>query len=57
MLGPEAKGLLWKAATAAGGSQHVIAARHRRGVEAISVALQASRAHSYRRYAAVCLAR
>ena len=57
MLGPEAKSLLWKVATAAGGSQHVIAARHRRTVEDISVTLQAFRAHSFRRYAAACLAR
>jgi len=57
VLGPEAKSLLWKAATAAGGSQHVIAARHRRTVEDISVTLQAFRAHSFRRYAAACLAR
>jgi hypothetical protein len=57
VLGPEAKCLLWKAAKAAGGTQHVIAARYRRTAEDISVALQASRAHSFRRYAAVCLAR
>ena len=57
VLGPEAKSLLWKVATAAGGSQHVIAARRRRAVEAISVALQAFRAFSFGRYAAVCIAR
>ena len=57
VLGPEAKCLLWKVATAAGGSQHVIAARRRRAVEAISVTLQAFRAFSFGRYAAVCLAR
>ena len=39
------------------GSQHAIAARRRRAVEAISVAPLASRAHYFRRYAAVCLLR
>ena len=57
VLGPEAKSLLWKVATAAGGSQHVIATRRRRAVEAISVTLQAFRAFSFGRYAAVCIAR
>ena len=57
VLGPEAKSLLWKVATAAGGSQHVIATRRRRAAEAISVALQAFRAFSFGRYATVCLGR